>query len=85
MDVAGSTGQTEVVGEALVLAQFNVARLREALDHPTGGEFVAGIEQMNRIADRSPGFVWRHHQGHDGDPQLADHDDRVVVNLSTWR
>jgi hypothetical protein len=62
------------------LAQVNVARLRHAPDSPLVAEFVAAVDTINRLADRSPGFVWRPggaHLGRDGDP-------RLVVNLSVW-
>lgn len=68
-----------------VLAQYNEARLRAPIGDPMIGEFVAGIAMINRLADASEGFIWRHHHGHDESPQLADGDDRLVVNLSLWR
>jgi hypothetical protein len=41
------------------LAQINIARLLAPLDSPTMAEFVALLEEINALADRSPGFVWR--------------------------
>jgi hypothetical protein len=41
------------------LAQLNVAYPREPLESPLLAEFVAALEPVNALADRSPGFVWR--------------------------
>jgi hypothetical protein len=67
------------------LAQANLARLRWPLDSPEVAEFVAGLDRINRLAERSPGFVWRFGEQSDhanlaeatGDPQL-------LINLSVW-
>jgi hypothetical protein len=48
-----------------VLAQVNVARLREPLDSPLLADFVAALEPVNATADAAPGFIWRL-QGDDG-------------------
>jgi hypothetical protein len=41
------------------LAQMNVAKLRAPEGDPRVAEFTAGVDLMNELADRSPGFVWR--------------------------
>ena len=41
------------------LAQVNIGRLREPLDHPQLAAFVEALDQVNAEADRAPGFVWR--------------------------
>jgi len=41
------------------LAQVNLSRLRFPLDSAPVREFVAALERINRLAERSPGFVWR--------------------------
>jgi heme-degrading monooxygenase HmoA len=67
------------------LAQVNVATLRAPLDGPELAGFVAQLEPINALADRSPGFVWRL-QTEDGDATAIRpyEDDRVMVNLSVW-
>jgi len=67
------------------LAQLNIARLTEPLDHPASAEFVAGLEPINGLAESSPGFVWRL-QTDDGDAtSLRVHPDpNVIVNLTVW-
>jgi heme-degrading monooxygenase HmoA len=67
------------------LAQLNIARARHALDNPRMSDFMANLERINAVADRSPGFVWRLEDengnatdiGFDGDPD-------VIVNMSVW-
>ena len=55
------------------------------LDGPELAGFVAQLEPVNALADRSPGFVWRL-QTEDGDATAIRpyEDDRVMVNLSVW-
>ena len=42
------------------LAQFNIARMRFPIDSAEKAEFVAGLDPINFLGERSPGFVWRH-------------------------
>jgi Domain of unknown function (DUF3291) len=67
------------------LAQFNVATLRFPLDDPRMAEFVALLDPVNALADRSPGFVWRLAADGAADatsvrPCGAD----VLINFSVW-
>jgi hypothetical protein len=68
------------------LAQLNVARARAPMDDPAMADFVAQLDEINRLGDESPGFVWRL-QGPGGtSTELAVGDDpRVIVNLTVWR
>ena len=43
----------------LHIAQVNIARMREPLDNPVMAGFVARLDEINALADGSPGFVWR--------------------------
>jgi heme-degrading monooxygenase HmoA len=67
------------------LAQCNIARLRAPLDSPALAGFVAALEPINEMADRSPGFVWRL-QTEDGDATAIRpfDDDMMLVNMSVW-
>jgi hypothetical protein len=67
------------------LAQVNLATLRAPIDAPELAGFVAQLEPINALADRSPGFVWRL-QTEDGDATAIRpfDDDRIIVNLSVW-
>jgi hypothetical protein len=76
---------TQVGRARLHVAQVNVARLREPLDHPSSQAFVGGLEPINALADRSPGFVWRlQTEGGDATSLRVFDDDMVIVNLSVW-
>lgn len=42
------------------LAQFNWATLRYPITDPRVAEFAENIARMNLLAERMPGFIWRH-------------------------
>jgi len=67
------------------LAQVNVARARGETTDPVMAEFVARLPEINALADRSPGFVWRL-QTEDGDATAVRpyQDARILINLSVW-
>ena len=68
-----------------LLAQVNVAVLRAPLDDPRMLGFAGAVRPVTRLAELSPGFVWRLDGGHDLPvPVVEDGDRRVVVNLSLW-
>lgn len=41
------------------IAQVNVASPRAPLDSQLMADFIAALDPINALADRSPGFVWR--------------------------
>ena len=41
------------------LAQVNIARMITPLDDPIMAGFGARLDEINALADASPGFVWR--------------------------
>jgi hypothetical protein len=68
------------------IAQINVARAVAPLDDPRMADFVTRLDEVNRLAEESPGFVWRL-QGPSGnatDLRVGD-DPLVIVNLTVWR
>ena len=67
------------------LAQLNIGRIRAPLDSPQLSHFVAALEPINALADKSPGFVWRL-QTEEGDATSirAFDDDMLLVNMSVW-
>jgi hypothetical protein len=69
----------------LHLAQINIGRIREPLEHPQMQGFVSRLADLNALADASPGFVWRL-QTPAGDATYFRpyDDDRILVNLSVW-
>jgi hypothetical protein len=67
------------------LAQVNIGRILAPLDDPIMAGFVARLDDINALADQSPGFVWRlqTEAGNATDFRPYD-DDRILVNLSVW-
>jgi uncharacterized protein DUF3291 len=41
------------------IAQVNIARMKAPLDDPLMAGFVGRLDEINALADWSPGFVWR--------------------------
>jgi Domain of unknown function (DUF3291) len=67
------------------LAQANVARQRAPLSSPEMGEFVVALDPVNRIAEGSPGFVWRlRSDERHGATVVQEGSSAMVVNLSVW-
>lgn len=70
------------------LAQLNVARLHQPLDHADTAEFVDALDPVNALAESSPGFVWRlkDEAGQSSSyVRLPGEDDPLlIVNYSIW-
>ncbi|HKX27005.1 MAG TPA: DUF3291 domain-containing protein [Blastocatellia bacterium] len=68
------------------LAQLNIGRMLAPLDDPIMAEFVASLDEINALADRSPGFVWRFQTAEGDATALRPYDDdRILVNFSVWK
>jgi hypothetical protein len=67
------------------LAQINIANSRGARDNKIMKGFVDRLDEINGIADSSPGFIWRL-QTEEGDATAiqAFEDPLLLVNLSVW-
>lgn len=67
------------------LAQINVARALAPLDDPLLADFVERLDDINALADSSPGFVWRlqSDSGNATDIQVSA-DPKFIVNMSVW-
>ncbi len=60
------------------IAQINVARFREPREHPVNADFEAALDEVNALAEASPGFVWRMiGEGESDDPALT-------INITVW-
>jgi len=67
------------------LAQLNIARLRAPIDSPELADFVAQLPEINGLAERSPGYVWRL-QDESGDATaLRPFGPDIIVNLTVWQ
>ncbi len=67
------------------LAEINIGRIKAPLDSPVMAGFVNRLEEINALADGSPGFVWRLQTDEGNATYLRPYDDeRILVNLSVW-
>ena len=66
-------------------AQINIANSRGARDEKIMKGFIDRLDEINGIADSSPGFIWRL-QTEEGDATAiqAFEDPLLLVNLSVW-
>ena len=67
------------------LAQVNIGRVKGPIESPVMGGFVNRLVEINELAERSPGFVWRL-QTDEGDATYFRpyDDDRILINMSVW-
>jgi hypothetical protein len=67
------------------IAQVNIGRIRAQLDDPLMGGFVARLNEINALADNSPGFVRRLQTPEGNNTYLRPYaDDRMLLNMSVW-
>lgn len=68
------------------LAQVNMGRIKAPLDDPIMSGFMNRLDELNALADQSPGFVWRLQTGEGNATYFRpyDHDDRILLNMSVW-
>ena len=67
-------------------AELNIARMVvPTIDDPVMADFVAQLDRINALAERSPGFVWRLKDEAGNATSLQPFDDeRIIINLSVW-
>ena len=67
------------------LAQLNIADMAAPYESPVFADFVANLDRINHLADRTPGFVWRL-QTEEGDAtEIRYFGEQVLVNMSVWQ
>lgn len=55
------------------------------MDDPVMADFAAALDEVNAIADQSPGFVWRLQDDAGNATAIRPYEDeRVMVNMSVW-
>src|SRR5437667_11835962 len=66
-------------------AQLNVGRILAPTDSPQLAEFMARLDEINALADATPGFVWRLQtaSGNATDIRVSE-DPYFLVNMSVW-
>ena len=70
---------------AFHLAQMNVGTAVGPIDGPELADFMARLDDINALAERSPGFVWRlqSESGNATDIQVSSNP-LFIVNMSVW-
>jgi len=67
------------------LAQINIARMKADYSDPVMAGFIARLDEINALAESSPGFVWRLKGEENSAEYLRPYaDDRIIFNLSVW-
>jgi hypothetical protein len=68
------------------VAQLNVGRANGPMDGPIMAGFMARLDEINGLAERTPGYVWRlkTEAGNATDIKVTD-DPLFIVNLTVWR
>ncbi|MBS2011400.1 MAG: DUF3291 domain-containing protein [Deltaproteobacteria bacterium] len=69
---------------AFHLAQANVAYALAPADSPQMADYISRLDEMNQLADRSPGFVWRYLTDSRDPEQRELPDPNVLFNMSVW-
>lgn len=67
------------------LAQVNIARARGRMDSPLMADFVAALDRINALAERSPGFLWRLQDDSGNATSLRPLGDDTLINMSVWK
>ncbi len=68
------------------IAQLNIARAVDDIESETLAPFVAQLDEVNALAESSPGFVWRLKDDAGNATSINVFDDpRVIVNMSVWQ
>ncbi|MDJ0645698.1 MAG: DUF3291 domain-containing protein [Flavobacteriaceae bacterium] len=69
------------------LAQINIARLLKPIDHPQIADFVNQLDEINALAERSKGFIWRLKDEDSGNAVGINpyNDPNIIINMSVWQ
>ncbi len=67
------------------IAQVNIGRVKASTDDPLMAGFMNRLDEINALADWSPGFVWRLKTSEGNATYFRPYDDeRILVNMSVW-
>jgi hypothetical protein len=76
---------TETPSPPWQLAQLNVGRILAPINSPQLADFVNQLDEINALAEASPGFVWRLAGSNGNATELRPDDDAdLLVNMSVW-
>ena len=67
------------------LAQLNIGRLHQPMDHPATKDFKDNLDPINALAESSPGFVWRLQDDSGNATNFTPFGEPLfIVNMSVW-
>ena len=68
------------------LAQINIAKLLKPIDDPQIADFVNQLDEINALAEKHHGFVWRLKDDESNDATSINPFDEpdMIVNMSVW-
>lgn len=68
------------------LAQVNMGRIKAPLDSEVMKGFMSRLDEINALADQSPGFVWRLQTSTGNATYFRPYpeDDSILLNMSVW-
>ncbi len=68
------------------LAQINIAKMKAPIDSLVMSEFVANLDIINALAEKSDGFIWRLVGDNNNATSVKIFDDDfLIVNMSVWK
>ena len=67
------------------VAQFNIGKVLAPVEEPLMADFMDQLDEINALADGSPGFIWRL-QTEEGNATAihAFDDPMLLLNMSVW-
>jgi hypothetical protein len=66
------------------LAQLNIGVARGPMDSAVMADFAAQLDEINALAEQSPGFVWRLKDENNNATSFRPLDADTLVNMSVW-
>ena len=68
------------------LAEINIGLLKAPIDHPSTSEFADNLDRINRIAESSPGFIWRLKDESNNATSFNPYNNElIIINISVWQ
>jgi hypothetical protein len=66
------------------LAQINIGVPKGPMDSAVMADFAAQLDEINALAEQSPGFVWRLQDDAGNATAFRPFNDDTLINLSVW-
>jgi hypothetical protein len=66
------------------LAQLNIVKMKYEIDAPELAGFFDRMDDLNALADESPGFVWRLDEEEEDAAAIGYFGSNTLANMSVW-